>query len=111
MLSISPVRWDPPPRAPFEGRFAANDRLAAVELWPTPAEGPEDVAADSRGFLYTGTVDGSILRFSPGGGDPELLFNSGGRPWGSRSMWKIGLSYAMPIAGFSVGRAIPLSCW
>lgn len=82
MPSISPVRWDPPPRAPFEGRFAANDRLAAVELWPTPAEGPEDVAADSRGFLYTGTVDGSILRFSPGGGDPELLFNTGGRPLG-----------------------------
>ena len=82
MPSISPVKWNPPPRTPFEGRFAANDRLAGVELWHTPAEGPEDVAFDSDGNLYTGTVDGSILRFSPGGGEPEVLLNTGGRPLG-----------------------------
>lgn len=82
MPSITPVKWTPPPSTPFEGTFAANDKLAKVELWPTPAAGPEDIAFDSAGNVYTGTVDGAVLRFASGGGDPHLLFNTGGRPLG-----------------------------
>ncbi len=82
MTVFAPVKWVPPPRSGFAGRFEANHRLADVEVWPVPAEGPEDVALDAAGNLYTGLVDGSILRFGPGGGAPDLLFNTGGRPLG-----------------------------
>ena len=82
MPAIAPVKWNPPPPTPFEGRFAANDKLGRVELWRTPGEGPEDVAFDSAGNLYTGLADGRVLRFEPGGGDPQVLFSTGGRPLG-----------------------------
>lgn len=82
MPAITPVKWNPPPRTPFEGVFAVNDRLTQVEMWRTPGEGPEDVAFDSAGNLYTGIADGRVLRFAPGGGDPQVLFSTGGRPLG-----------------------------
>lgn len=82
MPSINPVKWKPPPVTRFEGRYAANDRLAGVEVWRTPGEGPEDVAFDSKGNLYTGLADGRVLRFGPGGGEPNVLFSTGGRPLG-----------------------------
>lgn len=82
MPSIDPVRWQPPPPRSFQGPFAANDRLALVELWPTPGEGPEDIAFDSAGNLYAGLVDGRVVRFGPGGEGPETLFSTGGRPLG-----------------------------
>lgn len=82
MPAIKPVKWNPPPVTRFEGPFAANDRLAGVELWRTPGEGPEDVAFDSQGNLYTGLADGRVLRFGPGGGEPNVLFSTGGRPLG-----------------------------
>ncbi|MGH2706313.1 MAG: hypothetical protein ACRDJ4_14880, partial [Actinomycetota bacterium] len=31
-----------------------NRALAQVERWPTPAPGPEDLAFDETGRLYTG---------------------------------------------------------
>jgi strictosidine synthase len=82
MPSVAPVRWKPPPPTPFEGPFVANDKLAQAELWPTPGEGPEDVAFDSAGNLHTGLADGRVVRFRPGGGDPQVLFTTGGRPLG-----------------------------
>jgi strictosidine synthase len=82
MPAISPVKWNPPPRTPFEGQFAVNDELAGAELWPTPSEGPEDVAFDSNGNLYCGLADGRLLRFNPGGGGFQTLFNTGRRPLG-----------------------------
>jgi strictosidine synthase len=72
----------PPPPTAFAGPFATNDKLAEVELWPTPGEGPEDVAFDSGGNLYAGLANGSVVRFGPDGGDPQVLFTTGGRPLG-----------------------------
>lgn len=82
MPSIAPVKWNPPSPTPFEGSFAVNDKLAQTELWRTPGEGPEDVAFDSSGNVYTGLADGRVVRFGPGGGDPQVLFSTGGRPLG-----------------------------
>lgn len=82
MPSIDPVRLEPPPPRSFQGPFAANDRLALAELWPTPGDGPEDIAFDSAGNLYAGLVDGRVVRFGPGGVGPETLFSTGGRPLG-----------------------------
>jgi strictosidine synthase len=82
MTAISPVAWTPPPVTPLEGPFAVNAELADVELWPVPGHGPEDVALDHDGRLVTGLGEGTILRFAPDGGTPEVLFSSGGRPLG-----------------------------
>lgn len=82
MRDFSPVKRSPPPVTAFDGRFEANRRLAGIEIWPVPAEGPEDVVLDAAGNLYTGVIDGSILRFGRGGGEPQVLFNTGGRPLG-----------------------------
>jgi strictosidine synthase len=82
MPAINPVKWKPPPVTRFEGPYASNQRLAGIEQWRTPGEGPEDVAFDSKGNLYTGLADGRVLRFGPGGGEPNVLFSTGGRPLG-----------------------------
>ena len=44
--------------------------------------GPEDVAIDEQGLVYTGLEDGRLLRLLPDGGEPELLADTGGRPLG-----------------------------
>ncbi len=79
---VDPARWDPPQPPPLEGRFAANDALAAAERWEVTGEGPEDVVVDPAGRVYAGLVDGRIVRFPPGGGWPEVVADTGGRPLG-----------------------------
>ena len=79
---IRPEAWRPPAAPGLVGNYERNDRLATAELWPVGGEGPEDVAIDSQGRLYTGLVDGRLLRLPAGGGEPELLADTGGRPLG-----------------------------
>ncbi len=74
--------WQPPPDPGLTGRYAENDRLAAAELWPVPGRGPEDVAVDGEGRVYTGLEDGRIVRFPPGGDHAEVVADTGGRPLG-----------------------------
>lgn len=78
-----PAVWNPPEPPPLTGAFAENDRLALIERWPLDgARGPEDIAFDDDGSLYTGVEDGRILRFPRGGGVPEEVGRTGGRPLG-----------------------------
>ncbi|MGH2691509.1 MAG: hypothetical protein ACRDHM_03300 [Actinomycetota bacterium] len=56
--------------------------MAQVERWPTPAPGPEDLAFDETGRLYTGLEDGRIIRLAAGGRDAEVIAATGGRPLG-----------------------------
>ena len=44
--------------------------------------GPEDVAVDPEGSVYTGVEDGRILRVPAGGGPPTVVADTGGRPLG-----------------------------
>jgi len=48
------------------------------------AIGPEDIAFDGAGRMYTGCADGSILRLDPNSSPPhaELFARTGGRPLG-----------------------------
>ena len=48
---------------------------------PVPGEGPEDVVVDASGQLWTGLVDGRIVRVSPDG-DTAVVADTGGRPLG-----------------------------
>jgi sugar lactone lactonase YvrE len=74
-----PAAWTPPAAFAVEAR----SRMAAD---PSPIAtdspyGPEDVAIDRDGLLYTGDRDGRILRIGPGG-TSEVFADVGGRPLG-----------------------------
>ena len=77
-----PEPWRPPAAPGLRGDYQANDRLAGAELLPVGGAGPEDVALDPEGRIYTGLVDGRIVRLPAGGGEPEVLADTGGRPLG-----------------------------
>lgn len=48
---------------------------------PMPGDGPEDVAVDATGQLWTGLVDGRIVRVTPEGA-ATVVADTGGRPLG-----------------------------
>lgn len=83
MPAFEPVAWNPPTAPGLVGAFEENDRLRSAERWQTGGIGPEDVAIDIGGAIYTGLADGTILRFGGGGGaGPERIASVGGRPLG-----------------------------
>lgn len=73
---INPVRWTPPPvdALPEFG-------LAELTVVPMPGDGPEDVVVDADGDLWTGLVDGRIVRVAPDG-STKVIGETGGRPLG-----------------------------
>lgn len=73
---IDPVRWTPPPIDELP-----NFGPATLTIVPVPGEGPEDVVVDASGQLWTGLVDGRIVRLSPDGA-AAVVANTGGRPLG-----------------------------
>jgi sugar lactone lactonase YvrE len=89
-LLFWPIPFDPaattlPAPPPLSGVYAPNTRLAAVERLPLgDASGPEDIAFDSQGRIYSGVADGRILRLDPDGRNPQTFADAGGRPLGLR---------------------------
>lgn len=79
---IDPVAYTPPTPPSLEGAWERNgalreaDRLAEGRL-----AGPEDLAMDAAGNLYTGTANGLIRRVDPQG-RVETIADTGGRPLG-----------------------------
>ncbi|MDZ4234459.1 MAG: SMP-30/gluconolactonase/LRE family protein [Dietzia sp.] len=74
---IDPVRWQAPPVEPLPELPNAE-----ITLFPVPGGEPEDVVVDADGCLWTGAVDGGIVRLQPDGRKPEVVGNTGGRPLG-----------------------------
>ncbi|WKG05064.1 SMP-30/gluconolactonase/LRE family protein [Mycolicibacterium sp. HK-90] len=74
--AIDPVRWTPPPIDPLPVFGPAE-----LTIVPMPGDGPEDVVADASGQLWTGLVDGRIVRVSPDGAT-TVVADTGGRPLG-----------------------------
>ena len=77
----------PQPRATEAGSgdpLALNDRLGEVEIIGLGAvESPEDVILDDADFLYCGTRQGDIVRFSPPDyKSSEVFAHIGGAPLG-----------------------------
>ena len=81
-VEFEPEAWRPPPAPELSGDYEVNDRLAGAELWPVGGRGPEDVVVDDAGRIITGLEDGRIVRLPAGGGEPEVLVDTGGRPLG-----------------------------
>lgn len=58
---IDPTEWHPPEPPALSGALEPNRELAGAET-VVRCEGPEDVAFDAEGHLYTGTEDDEIVR-------------------------------------------------
>lgn len=73
---LDPVRWKPPPVWPLP-------EFGAVELTivPVPGDAPEDVVVDADGAVWTGLIDGRILKVPPAG-PPMVVGSVPGRPLG-----------------------------
>ncbi len=78
---IDPVAWEPEPDRGLVGGFAEPlemEQARRIEL----GQAPEDVALGPDGALYTGLLDGRIIRFNPVSGQQTLFADTGGRPLG-----------------------------
>jgi len=82
-VPVDPVAWVADVNRGMTGAFSRSRPFGeagfeAYELGP----GPEDVALDPDGVLYSGLQDGRIMRLRPGEAAPELFADTGGRPLG-----------------------------
>jgi sugar lactone lactonase YvrE len=82
-VPVDPVSWEAPPNQGYTGKFATNDRLKAIELFPIgDNHGPEDIALDAQGRIYAATHEGRIVRLKSDCTNPENWVETGGRPLG-----------------------------
>lgn len=82
-VPIAPVAWEAPANPGYSGPFAANRRLAGIELLAIGDNtGPEDIALDAQGRIYAATHEGRIVRLAADGSGPENWAETGGRPLG-----------------------------
>jgi sugar lactone lactonase YvrE len=82
-VPADPVAWHPPKDAGYTGAHATNDKLGDLQQWPLASgqEGPEFILAHD-GALYTGLINGDVLKINTDGQQPEIVVNTGGRPLG-----------------------------
>ncbi len=82
-VPADPVGWSAPKNAGYVGAHALNQKLAGLQHVPLGAGqvGPEHITAH-QGWLYTGLLNGDVLKFSPDGKAREVIANTGGRPLG-----------------------------
>ena len=85
---VEPAPYAPPVAPKMEGALRENSALSDVQLLAKgKLNGPEDIAVDNDGTVYTGLEDGRIVKISPEG-EVETFVETGGRPlglqWGPR---------------------------
>lgn len=81
-IDVTPNTWQAPANPGYTGEFAANTKLAAVDIKHLSCTACEDVAIDSKGVIYGAAIDGRILKYAPGQEAPEEVVNTNGRPLG-----------------------------
>ena len=80
-VPIHPVAWHVLPDPGFAGRFAPTHSAESVTRLAEDVIGPEALTFDGAGVLYTGLLDGRIVRVDAQGGVTDFV-NTGGRPLG-----------------------------
>ncbi|WP_370364320.1 SMP-30/gluconolactonase/LRE family protein [Catenulispora sp. GP43] len=75
------MRWTPPPNPHQVRRRGDTPTLTGLRRIPLPGAGPEHIAVDASGTLFTGLADGRILRVTPDG-QTQAVADTGGRPLG-----------------------------
>ena len=82
-VQVDPVSWRPPRAPALEGKYEVNNNLSRLlVLYEDQCRACEDVAIDNQGRLYGSSVTGEIIRFDGRKEEPELFFDTGGRPLG-----------------------------
>ncbi len=82
-VPIDPIAWGSPSNTGYIGKLSSNNRLKALNFFSIGHNHwPEDIAIDAKGFIYTSTHAGNIVRLQPNGSNPENWANTGGRPLG-----------------------------
>ena len=76
-VPIAPERWTPPEAPALIGAYAPNDALAAIERMEA-GMAPESVAVDSAGRVFSGLLDGSVVRVARDV-EPEILAETDGQ--------------------------------
>jgi sugar lactone lactonase YvrE len=77
--AIDPIAWTPTPGRSFTPTAPLGDLLRV----PLPnGHGPEDIAIDDQGRVYTGLDDGRILRWDRPDAPPVEIADTDGRPLG-----------------------------
>tara|TARA_B100000315_G_C14595953_1_gene599338 strand:- start:16409 stop:17509 length:1101 start_codon:yes stop_codon:yes gene_type:complete len=81
---VEPAAFHPELVSPFEGNLAVNRELTKL-TWLGKGElnGPEDVALDEAGNLFSTNEDGTIKKISPTG-EMTVFANTSGRPLGMK---------------------------
>lgn len=77
--------FDPEPWAPDPATIPSREVTVQVDARPLSDQsvsGPEDIATDAQGRIYTGDRNGVIWRFPAAGGPAEKWAVVGGRPLG-----------------------------
>ena len=85
-LLLWPLGFEPPkfvaePAPKMQGVLAPDSRLDKVSEVPTGL-GPEDVAFDGKGWIYTGLSNGQIVRWKENTAKIHNWVNTQGRPLG-----------------------------
>ena len=83
-VPVDPQVWIPPHAPEMKGEFAVNERLKDMNRISVSSygAGPEDIAIDSMGNIYTGLLDGKIMKFDRVGRKGSVLADTKGRPLG-----------------------------
>jgi len=81
-VPFQPVAFRPAEPPPLTNQYAVNHRLTGVQRVGPVGAGPEDIALDAEGRLYTGLNDGRIMRAGTDGSNPEVFAHTEGRPLG-----------------------------
>lgn len=83
-VPIQPVAWHPPTAPAMDrGPYERDDGLRGVQrIADGSVAGPEAIAFDGAGRLYTGLEDGRVVSMRDDGSDCRVLANTGGRPLG-----------------------------
>ncbi|MFI5400884.1 MAG: SMP-30/gluconolactonase/LRE family protein [SAR324 cluster bacterium] len=84
-VPVEPVAWQAPVNEGYTGVHATNTRLAGMETFPLGGlHGPEDIALDRNGVVYTVSHEGWIVRLNPNAGtsSPERWVDTQGAPLG-----------------------------
>ena len=78
-----PVAWSSPPDLGHVGAHATNQKLAGLQqiALGEGQQGPEHIV-HHQGSLYTGLLNGDVLKISADGQTRVLVTNTGGRPLG-----------------------------
>jgi sugar lactone lactonase YvrE len=85
-VDFEPGAWDAPDDHGLVGAFASNGKLAHFEWLLRDVPGPEAMARDERGRLFTGALDGRVLIVDEQGQLVRTLANTRGRPLGLKTL-------------------------